>query len=139
MVTNRRGRRGVERGQGDCYQWKAKGQCSRPDKCSFWHDEDRRAKPTPKNAPPLNHELKEVEVHRGKRTSEARVHLRSSLDSRAKITLKVFAPNHFVIIGILPNVKSMKKNRDANSVIGARLHTGMLKVNPAKKRKRMVT
>ena len=29
VVRNRRGQRGVERGQGECYQWKAKGQCSR--------------------------------------------------------------------------------------------------------------
>ena len=35
---------------------------------------------------PLNHQHKEVEVHRGKRTSEAGVHLVSSLDSRAEIT-----------------------------------------------------
>ena len=52
VVTNRRGQRGVERGQGKCNQWKAKGQCSRGDKCIFWHDEDKRAKPTPKTAPP---------------------------------------------------------------------------------------
>ena len=35
---------------------------------------------------PLNHQHKEVEVRWGKRTSEAGVHLGSSLDSRAKIT-----------------------------------------------------
>ena len=35
---------------------------------------------------PLNRQHKEVEVHRGNRTSEARVHLGSSLDSRAEIT-----------------------------------------------------
>ena len=52
VVTNRRRRRGVERGQGECYQWKAKGQCSRGDKCRFRHDEEKRAKPTPKTAPP---------------------------------------------------------------------------------------
>ena len=45
VVTNRRGQRGVERGQGECYQWRAKGQCSRGDKCSFWHDGNERAKP----------------------------------------------------------------------------------------------
>ena len=27
VVTNRRGQRGVERGRGECHQWKAKGQC----------------------------------------------------------------------------------------------------------------
>ena len=32
---------------------------------------------------PLNHQRKEVEVHRGKRTSEAGVHLGSALDSLA--------------------------------------------------------
>ena len=41
VVTNRRGQRGVERGQGEYYQWKSKGQCSRG------HDADKRAKPTP--------------------------------------------------------------------------------------------
>ena len=69
--------------KGICYQWKAKGQCSRGDKCSFGHDEDKRAKPTPKT---LNHQRKEVEVHRGNRTSEAGVHLGSSLDNRAETT-----------------------------------------------------
>ena len=50
MVTNRRGQRGVERGTGECYQWKAKWQCSRGDSCSFRHDENKRAKSTPKSA-----------------------------------------------------------------------------------------
>ena len=35
---------------------------------------------------PLTHQHKEVEERRGKRASEARVHLGSSLDSRAKTT-----------------------------------------------------
>ena len=51
VVTSRRGQKGVERGQGECYHWKAKRTVSRGDTCSFWHDEDKRAKPTPKTAP----------------------------------------------------------------------------------------
>ena len=51
VVTNRSGQRGVERGQGECYQWKTKGQCSRGDKCSFQQEGHERAKPTPKTAP----------------------------------------------------------------------------------------
>ena len=51
VVTNRRGQRAVDTGQGECHQWKAKGQCSRGDKCSFWHDRNERAKPTVKTAP----------------------------------------------------------------------------------------
>ena len=41
----------IERWQGVCYQWKAKGQCSTGDQCSIWHDEDERAKSTPETAP----------------------------------------------------------------------------------------
>ena len=52
MVQNRRDQRGVERGPGECYQWKAKGQCSKRDSCSFRHGENKRAKPTPTSAPP---------------------------------------------------------------------------------------
>ena len=42
-------------------------------------------------------------------------------------------------IGILPNVNYVSLNRVVNSAISARLHTGRLKVNPAKSRRRMVT
>ena len=76
---------------------------------------------------PLNHQHKEVEVLRGKRTSEAGVHQGSSLDSRAKTTCQVFAPIHLVTIGILPNVNSISLNRVVRSAISARLHTGRLK------------
>ena len=61
--------------------------------------QNRRQKPLH----PLN-QHKEVEVHRRERTSEA-------------------APNHLVIIDILPNVNFISPNRVANSVISARLHT----------------
>ena len=52
MVTSRRGLRGVAKGQGVCYQWKAKKQCSRGDTCSFRYDGHERAKQTPKTTPP---------------------------------------------------------------------------------------
>ena len=32
----------VERKSGECNQWKAKGQCTRGDACSFHHDENKR-------------------------------------------------------------------------------------------------
>ena len=83
VVRSRSGQRGVARGQWECCQWKAKVQCSRGDKCGFGHDEDQRAKPTPKTAPPSEPPT-EVEVRRGRGTSEAGVHLGSSLDGRAK-------------------------------------------------------
>ena len=36
----------VKRKQGECYQWKAKGQCTKGDACSFRHDENTRGKTT---------------------------------------------------------------------------------------------
>ena len=51
VVTSRRGPSGFERDTGVCHQWKAKGQCSRGDQCSFRHDGYGRAKSTPKTAP----------------------------------------------------------------------------------------
>ena len=86
VVSRRRGLSGIERRQGVCYQWKAKGQCSREYQCSFRHDSDERAKPTPKTTPSSDHKHQNVEVCRGKRTSEVGVHLGSSLHSRAKMT-----------------------------------------------------
>ena len=52
MVKNRHHQDGVERGPGDCYQWKAKGQCSKGDNCSFRHDGNKQRKWTPTSAPP---------------------------------------------------------------------------------------
>ena len=38
-----------QRSLGDCWQWKANGQCSKGDNCSFWHDMNKRAKSTQPN------------------------------------------------------------------------------------------
>ena len=95
---------------------KAKGQCSRGDVCRFRHDEDKRAKPTPKTAPPS-----EPPTLRGRSASR-------------KKNLRSWTPS-----GKFPNVTSRNLILDAFSVTSARLHTGRLKVNPAKNRKRMVT
>ena len=84
VVTSRRGLSGVERGQGVCYQRKAKGQCPRGDQCSFRHDGHESAKPTPKTAPPSEPSTPRARSASRKRTTEAGVHLGSSIDSRAK-------------------------------------------------------
>ena len=51
VIASRRGSSAVERRQGVCCQWKAKGLCSRGDQCSFRHEGHERAKATPKTAP----------------------------------------------------------------------------------------
>ena len=40
------------RSLGDCWQWKANGQCSKGDDCSFRHDMNKRAKSTHPNPSP---------------------------------------------------------------------------------------
>ena len=48
MVKNQRGQRIL----GDCWQWKANGQCSKGDNCSFRHDINKRARMTQPNPAP---------------------------------------------------------------------------------------
>ena len=53
--TEQRGQRSL----GDCWQWKANGQCSKGDNCSFRHSKDKLAKsiqpnPSPRSSTPQN-------------------------------------------------------------------------------------
>ena len=69
-----------------------------------------------------------------KRSTDQKLRLRNfdarneRIETGAVVTNRnVSAPNHFVIIGILPNVNSVNPNSVVNSVISARLHTGRWK------------
>ena len=53
---------------------------------------------------PLSHQRHEVEVRREKEASEAKVTMVPFFDHRAEIFEKVLVRDHFVSIGILPNV-----------------------------------
>ena len=52
MVKNQGQNKRGQRILGDCWQWKANGQCSRGDNCSFRHDINTRAKMTQPNPSP---------------------------------------------------------------------------------------
>ena len=68
VINKRKGLIGVERGKGICYQWKAEGQCSKADHCSFRHESNDRAQiPTPKAATPS-----EPSIPRGRSMSRKR-------------------------------------------------------------------
>ena len=49
VVKNQRVKQREQRSLGDCWQWKANGQCSKGDNCSFRHDLNKRAKSTQPN------------------------------------------------------------------------------------------
>ena len=52
VVKNHREKQAEQRSLGDCWQWKAIGQCSKGDNCSFRHDINKRAKLTQPNPSP---------------------------------------------------------------------------------------
>ena len=52
VVKNQGTKQRVQRILGDCWQWKANGQCPRGDNCSFRHDVNKRAKMTQSNPSP---------------------------------------------------------------------------------------
>ena len=104
------------------------------------HDGDERAKPNPRTAPPS-----EPPTQRG-RSASRKKNLRGRSPSGKfdrqpckDYLKKVSALNHLVTVGILPNVNSISLNRIVNSAISGHLHTGRLRDNPAKSRRRMVT
>ena len=52
VVKNQRIKQREQRSLGDCWQWKANGQCSKGHNCSFRHEIVKRAKPTQPNPSP---------------------------------------------------------------------------------------
>ena len=44
VIKNQGTKQREQRTLGDCWQWKANGQCSKGDNCSFRHDINKRAK-----------------------------------------------------------------------------------------------
>ena len=52
VVKNQGTKQRDQRSLGDCWQWKANGQCSKGDNCSFRHDINKRAKSTQPNPSP---------------------------------------------------------------------------------------
>ena len=60
VVENQRVKQREQRTLGDCWQWKAKGQCSKGDNCSFGHDLIKRAKSTQPNSSPRSSTLQSV-------------------------------------------------------------------------------
>ena len=52
VVNNQGTKQREQRTLGDCWQWKANGQCSKGDNCSFRHDVNKRSKSTQPNPSP---------------------------------------------------------------------------------------
>ena len=110
----------VERKSGDCFQWQAKGQCTRGDACSFHHDDSKRGKMTQSSLC-----LKNAATARRKKFFEREnhpevvVHWERDSENRADIALKETVRIRHVIIGILAYAKIPSQNRIQTSAKSA--------------------
>ena len=116
VVKNQGTKQREQRSLGDCWQWKANGQCSKGDNCSFRHDMNKRAKSTQPNPYPRSSTQQSGEMYREPEVPEAEVPAVERLDGRARITSKELVPIHSVKNGILQNACSTIPKMDAGFV-----------------------
>ena len=128
-----------QRSLGDCWQWKANGQCSKGDNCSFRHDinsvQNRHSRILLKDL--LRGRV--WEMHREPEVLEAEAQVEECLDCRARITSKELAPRHSVKSGILQNACSTSQRMGADLEKSALMRIARLMNNLSKGLKRMVT
>ena len=140
MVKNQGTKQRGQRTLRDCWQWKANGQCSKGDSCSFLHDINKRAKK--QHSRILLRALlrgRMREMHREPEVREARVPVEECYDCPSRIASKELAPILFVKNGILQNACSTSRTIDADLWKSVFTHTARLMNSQAKGRKRMVT
>ena len=127
VVKNQETKQREQRTLGDCWEWKANGQCSKGDNCSFRHDVNKRGKMTEPNPSPNSFmQQDEIKMHREPRVLEADVQVGKWLDCRARIASKELAPILSVKNGNLRSACSTSPKMDANLEKGALMHTARL-------------
>ena len=114
VVKNQRIKQRGQRILGDCWQWKANGQCSKRRQLQFRHDKDKRATSTQPNPSPKSSTQQKREMHREPRVPEERVPVEECFDCPARITSKELAPIHSAKNGILQNACSASRKMDAD-------------------------
>ena len=126
VVKNQRVKQREQRSLGDCWQWKANGQCSKGDNCSFRHDMDKRAKSTQPNPSPGS--STQQNARNASRTKSPRGRSPSGKMARlpCKDYLKGTCTTPSVKNGILRSACSTSQKMDANLGISALTHTARL-------------
>ena len=133
--TKQRGQRTL----GDCWQWKANGQCSKGDNCSFRHDINKRAKLTQPNPSPSS--FMQQNERNASRTRSPKGKSPSGRMSRwpCKDYLKGTCTNSFCEKWHLQYACFTSQKMDADLVKSALMHTARLMNSLAEGLKRMVT
>ena len=96
VVKNQGVKQREQRSLGYCWHWKANGQCSKGDNCSFQHDKDKRAKSTQPNPSPRSSTQHNVKMHRDTEVPEEKVPVVECFDCFARITSKELASTRSV-------------------------------------------
>ena len=128
-----------QRTLGDCLQWKANGQCSKGDNCSFRHDVNKRAKMTQPNLSPSSSTRQNEGKASRTRSPRGKSPSVECLDGHARITSKELAPIHSVKSGTLQNACSTRPRVVADLGKSARMHIVRLMNNLVKGLERMMT
>ena len=139
VVKNQGTKQRGQRTLGDCWQWKANGQCSKGDICSFRHDINKRAKLTQPNPSPSSFMRQNERNAWRTRSLRGRSPEVECLDGPARIISNELAPIHCVKSGILQYACSTSQRMDADLVKSALICPARLKNSQAKGPKRMVT
>ena len=95
--------------QGDCWQWKANGQSSKGDNCSFRHDISRRAKITQPNPSPSSSTRQNERNASRTRSPSGKSPSGRMFRLPCKDYSKLVAPNHSMKNGILRNACSTSR------------------------------
>ena len=133
VVKNQGSKRRGQRSLGHCLQWKANGQCSKGDNCSFRHDINKRAKTTPSNT--SQNSFMQQSERKPSRTRSPRGKSPSGRTSRwpCKDYLKGTCTNSFCENGILQNACSTSRRMDADFWKSALMRIARLKNSLAKR------
>ena len=139
VVKNQGTEQREQRSLGDCWQWKANGQCSKGDNCSFRHDmnsvQNRHSRILLRAL--LRGRMREM--HRERKVPEARVPVEECFGCPARITSKELAITHSVKDGILQNACSTRPRVVVGLVKSAHSHIVRLMNSRQKGLKIMMT
>ena len=139
VVNNQGTKQREQRTLGHCWQWKANGQCSKGDNCSYRHDINKRAKTI--TAESFSEIFHAAEREKGVETPKSwrqKPKWEEWLDCRARITSKELAPIHCVKSGILQNACSTRPIVVVGLGKSAHMRIARLMNSPAKGLKIMV-
>ena len=133
MVKNQGTKQREQRSLGECWRWKANGQCSKGDNCSFRHDINKRAKSTQPNPSPRS--CTQQSVRNASRTRSPRG--KSPSGKMFRLPCKVYLKGEKLAFSRVLVLQVRK--RDADLEKSALMRIARLKNSQKKGLKRMVT